>query len=84
MKDLLGSEPRHGSERPHADHAGGSAGPNVLGGDAPFPLAQSGIVTIPAGFLAAIAGTLVGERRAAGATATAKRPPPRPDRGAAA
>lgn len=39
-------------------------GPNVLGDDAPFPLAQPGIVTIPLGFLAAIVGTFVGERRA--------------------
>jgi cation/acetate symporter len=53
-------------------------GPNVLGDDAPFPLAQPGIVTIPAGFLAAVAGTIVGARREARTRAPVPEPEARP------
>ena len=41
------------------------AGPTVMGPDAPFPLANVGIVSIPVGFLAAWLGTLAGARRPA-------------------
>ncbi len=41
------------------------AGPTILGADALFPLANVGIASVPAGFLAAWLGSLRGARRAA-------------------